>query len=84
MGALTQGSAKPPPWAESCNRFAVNPTGSWAESFHAFGVGVHGAHGVHGVHGVHGDDGADGVIPGNTYPRFRALFRNESRNDFSI
>jgi hypothetical protein len=28
MGALTQGFAKPPPWAESCNRFAVNPTGS--------------------------------------------------------
>jgi hypothetical protein len=26
----TQGSAKPPPWAESCNRFAVNPTGSQA------------------------------------------------------
>jgi hypothetical protein len=24
--ADTQGSAKPPPWAESCNRFAVNPT----------------------------------------------------------
>ena len=26
----TQGSAKPTPWAESCNRFAVNPTDSWA------------------------------------------------------
>jgi hypothetical protein len=23
----TQGSAKPSPWAKSCNRFAVNPTG---------------------------------------------------------
>jgi hypothetical protein len=22
----TQGSAKPPPWAQFCNRFAVNPT----------------------------------------------------------
>jgi hypothetical protein len=31
-----EGSAKPPPWAESCNRFAVNPTGSWAEAYHAF------------------------------------------------
>jgi hypothetical protein len=27
----TQGSAKPPPWAESCNRFAVNPTHTWAK-----------------------------------------------------
>jgi hypothetical protein len=33
-----QGSAKPPPWADSCNRFAVNPTGSWAESCNRFAV----------------------------------------------
>jgi hypothetical protein len=28
----TQGSAKPPPWVESGTRFAVRPTGFWAES----------------------------------------------------
>jgi hypothetical protein len=29
---------KPPPWAESCNRFAVNPTYPWAKSSYAFRV----------------------------------------------
>ncbi|HEX3445927.1 MAG TPA: hypothetical protein VHS80_14515 [Chthoniobacterales bacterium] len=27
--AGTQGSAKPSPWAEFCNRFEANPTGCW-------------------------------------------------------
>jgi hypothetical protein len=41
----TQGSAKPPPWAESSNRFAVNPTGFWAESCNRFAVNQTGSQG---------------------------------------
>ena len=32
----TQGSAEPPPWAKCSNRFAVNPTDSWAKFLYAF------------------------------------------------